>query len=113
MSLRLCDVTFCQKCLHWVKVTAVGLCTCGAVLAASPSAGAADQSLYIPGHHLKFTPLASDSEPNHPTEPNQTLDGPSALYSGTASTTQLMRHVVRLGGPASTIHIAGLRDVDL
>jgi hypothetical protein len=91
MSLRLYDVTFCQKCLHWVKVTAVGLCTCGAVLSAAPSAGAAP-STSGPAHHLWYVPdTGGDSEPFHPAEPDQTFDGPAAIYSATVATSRPVR----------------------
>ena len=70
VSLRLDDVTFCQKCLHRVKVTAAGLCTCGAVLSAAPSAGAAPTTV-VPAHHLGYVPwYPSGSEPFHPAEPD-------------------------------------------
>ena len=58
-------------------------------------------------HEVKLTAVdASDSESPHPAEPDQTFDGLAALYSATASTTQLIRHVVRNGGAASTTYIA-------
>ena len=56
-----------------MKVTAAGLCTCGAILSAAPSAGAAPTTV-VPAHHLGYVPwYPSDSEPFHPAEPDPTL----------------------------------------
>jgi hypothetical protein len=86
-----------------VTVTAASLCTCGAFVVVSPVPPA-----FVPLHEVKLTAMdASDSESPHPEAPDQTFDGPSALYSATASTTHLVRHVVRNGGAASTTYIAG------
>ncbi len=54
-----------------------------AVYSAVPAAG--------PAHHPAFVPLQDhdadrDSEAPHPAEPEPTMDGPTAFYSGTAPT---------------------------
>ncbi len=97
------DVAFCLHCRNWVTVTAASLCTCGAFVVVGPAPPA-----FVPLHELKLTAVdASDSESPHPAEPDPTFDGPAALYSTTASTTQLIRHVVRNSGAASTTYIVG------
>ena len=95
-------VAFCLHCRTWVTVTAASLCTYGAFVALGPVPPA-----FVPLHEVRLTAVdASDSKSPHPAEPDQTFDGLTALYSATASTTQLIRHVVRNGGAASTTYIA-------
>lgn len=111
VSVRLDDVTFCQKCLHRVKVTAAGLCTCGAVLSAAPSAGAAPTTV-VPAHHLGYVPwYPSDSEPFHPAEPDPTLDGSAVQYAGTIPVSARINTVstfaLESGGAIEIDHLTG------
>lgn len=90
-------------CRSSVTVTAASLCACGACVVVSPA-----PAVFVPLHEVKIAAAdAGDIESPHPAEVDQTVDGPAALYSATASTTQLIRNVVRHGGAASTTYIAG------
>lgn len=84
-------------------MTAAGLCTCGAFVVVSPA-----PPVFVPLHEVKFMSVdRGDSQSPHPPEVDQTLDGPAALYSATASTTHFVRHVVSNGRAAPTTYIAG------
>jgi hypothetical protein len=111
VPLRLNNVTFCQKCSHWVKVTAAGLCACGAILTASPSAGAAPTTV-APAHHLGYVPwYPSDSESFHPAEPDPTLDGSATEYIGTVPVSARINTVsifaLDYGGAIEIDHLTG------
>jgi hypothetical protein len=94
-----------------VKVTAAGLCTCGAILSAAPSASAAPTTV-VPAHHLGYAPwYPSDSEPFHPAEPDLTPDGPAVQYAGTipasARINTVSTFVLDNGGAIEIDHLAG------
>jgi hypothetical protein len=96
-------VAYCLHCRSWVTVTAASLCACGAFVVVSPVPPA-----FVPLHEVKFSAVdAGDSESPHTPEAEQTFDGPAALYSATASTTHLARHVLSNGGAAPTTYVAG------
>ena len=85
-----------------MEVTVAGLCTCGAIIAASPAVGVVDAAPRMPGHHLWYAPKAAgDSEPFHPAEPEQTFDGPAAIYSATVATSR-PASLPRYGGGAGS-----------
>jgi len=94
-----------------VKVTAAGLCACGAILTAAPSAGAAPTTV-VPAHHLGYVPwYPSDSEPFHPAEPDPTLDGSAAGYMGTVPVSARINTVSTFtldnGGAIGIDHLTG------
>jgi hypothetical protein len=94
-----------------VKVTAAGLCACGAVLSAAQSAGAAPTTV-VPAHHLGYVPwYPNDSEPFHPAEPNPTLDGPAVSYAGTIPVSARINissiHPLTSGGAVEIDHLTG------
>jgi hypothetical protein len=110
MTLRSGVVTRCQKCRRRVKLTVAGLCACGAVIAAAPSAGAAPT--FVPAHHLGYASwYPSDSEPFHPAEPEQTLDGLATGYLGTLPVSPRINTVgtfaLDSGGAIEIDHLSG------
>jgi len=94
-----------------VKVTAAGLCACGAILSAAPVAGAADASA-VPAHLLAWSPWSpGDPGPFHPAEPDPTLDGPAAMYAGTIPTSARINaksiYPLSGGGAIEIDHLTG------
>ena len=78
----------CRRCGKWVGMALASCIGCGAIIAAPPAAGAAQ--VVVPVSHIMLHRLPGhDSEPEHPEGPDQTFDGPAALYSATAATSHL------------------------
>jgi hypothetical protein len=107
------DKGFCRKCGKRIGVALASCVGCGAIIMAPPAAGAAQ--VVVPGNHVMLHSLPShDSEPEHPEGPDQTFDGPAALYSATATTSHLtisLRTARTMtptdGGAASTSTVVG------
>lgn len=82
------DKGFRCECGKWIGVVLASGIGCGAIIAAPPAADAVQVA--APVSHVMLHRLPShDSEPEHPEGPDQTFDGPAALYSVTAATSHL------------------------
>jgi hypothetical protein len=91
VPLRLYGVSFCKSCKHWVKAATFGVCTCGAIITATPAIAITPAQVPIAAHYPSYQPWYSgDSKPFEPAEPDPTFDGLAVTYMGTVPTSHLV-----------------------